>query len=114
MASKGGAVLMVCRTCGKKGGHWTSKCHYKEHAPPTEPICIISVGRQQLYLLLFSPSLLPMLSYFTIALTCLLETARDVNEDYILWRLILNYNEILMPETLCVMIDPLEFYMVLC
>jgi hypothetical protein len=48
---------------------------------------------------------------------CLLETERYVNEDYILWRffvrtmslwrLILNYNEILMSETLCVMIDPL-------
>ncbi|EES14457.1 hypothetical protein BDA96_07G023600 [Sorghum bicolor] len=36
MASKGGAVLMVCRTCGKKGDHWTSKCPYKDLAPPTE------------------------------------------------------------------------------
>jgi hypothetical protein len=29
------------------------------------------------------------------------ETARYVNEDYILWRLILNYEGILMTETLC-------------
>nr|AZR37765.1 translation initiation factor [Senecio scandens var. incisus] len=34
--SKGGAVLMVCRTCGKKGDHWTSKCPYKDLAQPTE------------------------------------------------------------------------------
>ncbi|THU60596.1 hypothetical protein C4D60_Mb07t14440 [Musa balbisiana] len=27
---KAGAVLMVCRTCGKKGDHWTSKCPYKD------------------------------------------------------------------------------------
>ncbi|KAF5204770.1 Eukaryotic translation initiation factor 3 subunit g [Thalictrum thalictroides] len=33
---KGGAVLMVCRTCGKKGDHWTSKCPYKDLAPPPE------------------------------------------------------------------------------
>ncbi|GAB4824454.1 hypothetical protein Ancab_007340 [Ancistrocladus abbreviatus] len=33
---KGGAVLMVCRTCGKKGDHWTSRCPYKDLAPPTE------------------------------------------------------------------------------
>ncbi|ERN06686.1 hypothetical protein AMTR_s00058p00204390 [Amborella trichopoda] len=33
--SKGG-TLMVCRTCGKKGDHWTSKCPYKDLAPPTE------------------------------------------------------------------------------
>ncbi|KAK9742420.1 hypothetical protein RND81_03G171500 [Saponaria officinalis] len=32
--SKGaGAVLMVCRTCGKKGDHWTSRCPYKDLAP---------------------------------------------------------------------------------
>jgi translation initiation factor 3 subunit G len=31
-----GAVLMVCRTCGKKGDHWTSKCPYKDLAQPTE------------------------------------------------------------------------------
>ncbi|XP_023759053.1 uncharacterized protein LOC111907490 [Lactuca sativa] len=24
-----GAVLIVCRSCGKKGDHWTSKCPYK-------------------------------------------------------------------------------------
>lgn len=34
--AKGGAVLMVCRTCGKKGDHWTSKCPYKDLAPPTD------------------------------------------------------------------------------
>ncbi|OVA00300.1 RNA recognition motif domain [Macleaya cordata] len=33
---KGGAVLMVCRTCGKKGDHWTSKCPYKDLAPQPE------------------------------------------------------------------------------
>ena len=27
---------MVCRTCGKKGDHWTSKCPYKDLAPPSE------------------------------------------------------------------------------
>ncbi|CAL0314042.1 unnamed protein product [Lupinus luteus] len=31
-----GAVLMVCRTCGKKGDHWTSKCPYKDLAVPSE------------------------------------------------------------------------------
>ncbi|KAK4759996.1 hypothetical protein SAY87_023127 [Trapa incisa] len=31
-----GAVLMVCRTCGKKGDHWTSRCPYKDLAPPTD------------------------------------------------------------------------------
>ncbi|KAJ0244161.1 Eukaryotic translation initiation factor 3 subunit G [Hirschfeldia incana] len=34
--SKGGAVLMVCRTCGKKGDHWTSKCPYKDLAAPAD------------------------------------------------------------------------------
>ncbi|KAJ4850300.1 hypothetical protein Tsubulata_025901 [Turnera subulata] len=33
---KGGAVLMVCRTCGKKGDHWTSRCPYKDLAQQTE------------------------------------------------------------------------------
>lgn len=33
---KGGAVLMVCRTCGKKGDHWTSRCPYKDLAAPVE------------------------------------------------------------------------------
>ncbi|WVZ73351.1 hypothetical protein U9M48_021667 [Paspalum notatum var. saurae] len=28
----GGGFLMVCRTCGKKGDHWTSKCPYKDLA----------------------------------------------------------------------------------
>ncbi|KAL8093495.1 hypothetical protein AgCh_035391 [Apium graveolens] len=31
-----GAVLMVCRTCGKKGDHWTSRCPYKDLAPQTD------------------------------------------------------------------------------
>ncbi|MED6203803.1 hypothetical protein PIB30_003095 [Stylosanthes scabra] len=31
-----GAVVMVCRTCGKKGDHWTSRCPYKDLAPPSE------------------------------------------------------------------------------
>ncbi|KAK4254920.1 hypothetical protein QN277_007993 [Acacia crassicarpa] len=31
-----GAVLMVCRTCGKKGDHWTSRCPYKDLAQPME------------------------------------------------------------------------------
>ncbi|KAK6935795.1 RNA recognition motif domain [Dillenia turbinata] len=34
--AKGGAVLMVCRTCGKKGDHWTSRCPYKDLAAPPE------------------------------------------------------------------------------
>ncbi|KAM0870307.1 hypothetical protein ACQ4PT_040099 [Festuca glaucescens] len=38
MASKGGAVLMVCRTCGKKGDHWTSKCPYKDLAPAPDSL----------------------------------------------------------------------------
>ncbi|KAL8092233.1 uncharacterized protein LOC141692405 [Apium graveolens] len=33
---KAGAVLMVCRTCGKKGDHWTSRCPYKDLAQPSE------------------------------------------------------------------------------
>ncbi|KAL2471381.1 eukaryotic translation initiation factor 3G1 [Abeliophyllum distichum] len=33
---KGGAALMVCRTCGKKGEHWTSRCPYKDLAQPIE------------------------------------------------------------------------------
>lgn len=33
---KGGAVLMVCRTCGKKGDHWTSRCPYKDLATQAE------------------------------------------------------------------------------
>ncbi|KAK3034236.1 hypothetical protein RJ639_032171, partial [Escallonia herrerae] len=31
-----GVVLMVCRTCGKKGDHWTAKCPYKDLAPQPE------------------------------------------------------------------------------
>ncbi|CAN7002043.1 eukaryotic translation initiation factor 3 subunit G [Brassica rapa] len=34
--SKPGAVLMVCRTCHKKGDHWTSKCPYKDLAVPAD------------------------------------------------------------------------------
>ncbi|KAE8816647.1 Eukaryotic translation initiation factor 3 subunit G [Hordeum vulgare] len=35
-----GTALMVCRSCGKKGDHWTAKCPYKElvdtlDRPPT-------------------------------------------------------------------------------
>jgi translation initiation factor 3 subunit G len=33
---KGGATLMLCRTCGKKGDHWTSRCPYKDLAQPAE------------------------------------------------------------------------------
>lgn len=31
-----GATLMLCRTCGKKGDHWTSRCPYKDLAPQPE------------------------------------------------------------------------------
>ncbi|KAA8543825.1 hypothetical protein F0562_021998 [Nyssa sinensis] len=34
--AKGGAVLMVCRTCGKKGDHWTAMCPYKDLASQSE------------------------------------------------------------------------------
>ncbi|CAI0392386.1 unnamed protein product [Linum tenue] len=27
---------MLCRTCGKKGDHWTSRCPYKDLAAPVE------------------------------------------------------------------------------
>ncbi|KAI0511449.1 hypothetical protein KFK09_012079 [Dendrobium nobile] len=33
---KSGASLMVCRTCGKKGDHWTAKCPYKDLAQPID------------------------------------------------------------------------------
>lgn len=33
---KAGAVLMVCRTCHKKGDHWTAQCPYKDLAAPTD------------------------------------------------------------------------------
>ncbi|KAM7271822.1 hypothetical protein ACFE04_031036 [Oxalis oulophora] len=36
LAQNKGAVLMVCRTCGKKGDHWTSRCPYKDLAAPPE------------------------------------------------------------------------------
>uniref|UniRef100_A0ACD5YXJ3 Uncharacterized protein n=1 Tax=Avena sativa TaxID=4498 RepID=A0ACD5YXJ3_AVESA len=29
---------MVCRTCGKKGDHWTSKCPYKDLAPAPDAL----------------------------------------------------------------------------
>lgn len=32
LAAIGSASLMVCRICGKKGDHWTSKCPFKELA----------------------------------------------------------------------------------
>ncbi|KAF9600857.1 hypothetical protein IFM89_013453 [Coptis chinensis] len=32
----GGAVLMVCRTCGKRGDHWTAQCPFKDLAQPPE------------------------------------------------------------------------------
>jgi translation initiation factor 3 subunit G len=32
LASLGNASLIVCRTCGKKGDHWTSKCPFKDIA----------------------------------------------------------------------------------
>lgn len=36
LGGKAGAVLMVCRTCGKKGDHWTSKCPYRDLATQNE------------------------------------------------------------------------------
>eukprot|EP00898_Chlorokybus_atmophyticus_P007454 jgi/Chlat1/770/Chrsp104S01243 len=32
LAAGANASLIVCRTCGKKGDHWTSKCPYKDLA----------------------------------------------------------------------------------
>ena len=32
MASSGNTSLLVCRICGKKGDHWTTKCPYKDLA----------------------------------------------------------------------------------
>jgi translation initiation factor 3 subunit G len=29
---------MLCRTCGKKGDHWTSKCPYKDLAPAPDTV----------------------------------------------------------------------------
>ncbi|CAM8897804.1 unnamed protein product [Rhodiola kirilowii] len=54
---KGGAFLMVCRTCGKKGDHWTSRCQYNDlSAPdqtfvdkPTEPEAITAAGSRGSY-----------------------------------------------------------------
>ncbi|KAL5580916.1 hypothetical protein UlMin_013358 [Ulmus minor] len=34
--STGTGSLMVCRTCGKKGDHWTSRCPYKDIGEPAE------------------------------------------------------------------------------
>jgi len=51
-----GAVLMVCRTCGKKGDHWTSKCPYKDLAsaadnmPPTSDAAPSSGPSKNTYL----------------------------------------------------------------
>ncbi|RLN08655.1 eukaryotic translation initiation factor 3 subunit G [Panicum miliaceum] len=47
LASNGEAALMVCRTCGEKGDHWTFRCHFnnieaktKRCSPFNEPpIC---------------------------------------------------------------------------
>merc|ERR1719440_1536658 len=41
MANAGNTSLLVCRICGKKGDHWTTKCPYKDLAaigekPPGE------------------------------------------------------------------------------
>ncbi|CAM8889142.1 unnamed protein product [Rhodiola kirilowii] len=54
---KGGAFLMVCRTCGKKGDHWTSRCQYNDLAAPdqtfvdkpTEPEAITAAGSRGSY-----------------------------------------------------------------
>eukprot|EP00899_Mesostigma_viride_P024704 jgi/Mesvir1/5418/Mv15481-RA.1 len=32
LAAGGNTSLLVCRTCGKKGDHWTAKCPYKDLA----------------------------------------------------------------------------------
>eukprot|EP00244_Chara_vulgaris_P013105 TRINITY_DN726_c0_g1_i1.p1 TRINITY_DN726_c0_g1~~TRINITY_DN726_c0_g1_i1.p1 ORF type:complete len:294 (+),score=67.02 TRINITY_DN726_c0_g1_i1:366-1247(+) len=32
LVASGNTSLIVCRTCGKKGDHWTSKCPYKDLA----------------------------------------------------------------------------------
>ncbi|KAJ1272444.1 hypothetical protein BS78_06G202100 [Paspalum vaginatum] len=36
MAMPKSTLLMVCRTCGKNGDHWTSKCPYKDLASQAE------------------------------------------------------------------------------
>ena len=36
LSKQAGNTLMVCRTCGKKGDHWTSRCPYKDLAQPSE------------------------------------------------------------------------------
>ncbi|XP_057471462.1 uncharacterized protein LOC130760243 [Actinidia eriantha] len=33
-----GTVLMVCRTCVKKGDHWTANCPYKDLGPQLEVV----------------------------------------------------------------------------
>ncbi|CAL5025933.1 unnamed protein product [Urochloa decumbens] len=38
ISGRGGTLLMLCRICGKKGDHWTSKCHYKDLAPQAEGV----------------------------------------------------------------------------
>ncbi|PWA99498.1 eukaryotic translation initiation factor 3G1 [Artemisia annua] len=42
-----GAVLMVCRTCGKKGDHWTSRCPYKDLAPSPDSLMDKPPGSDQ-------------------------------------------------------------------
>ncbi|KAL9668663.1 hypothetical protein QQ045_006201 [Rhodiola kirilowii] len=59
---KGGAFLMVCRTCGKKGDFWTSRCQYNDLAAPdqtfvdkpTEPEASAIAGSRGSY---FPPSM---------------------------------------------------------
>lgn len=46
---KGFATLMVCRTCGEKGDHWTAKCPYKDmpsftNKPPSKTNVAAVVG----------------------------------------------------------------------
>ncbi|KAH7307085.1 hypothetical protein KP509_22G044800 [Ceratopteris richardii] len=52
LASLGNASLIVCRICGKKGDHWTSKCPFKDimgakgfgEKPPEEDASISSAA----------------------------------------------------------------------
>ncbi|KAK1387847.1 Eukaryotic translation initiation factor 3 subunit G [Heracleum sosnowskyi] len=36
LTEKGSGVLQLCRTCGKKGDHWTAQCPYKDLNQPNE------------------------------------------------------------------------------
>lgn len=38
---------MVCRTCGKKGDHWTSRCPYKDLAPSPDSLMDKPPGSDQ-------------------------------------------------------------------